>query len=92
MWPFSTKQSSDAETAKLELKIGNLQKNIAPWGRRYFLAILTLLSTAAFILFGTLGVLKIAPASWIDLAYLALLLLVWCSTVWACFWYTRTLR
>jgi hypothetical protein len=78
--------------SELKEKIHRLQTNIAPWWLRFIFALLVVSVTGTFITLTACGVLTFELATWLDLASLAIFMAAWCSTVWAAFWYTRTLR
>ena len=92
-------QASHEQLRKLEEKLLASQKelhrsktNVAPWWPRLILAVFVIVGTGVFIMLAACGVLTTELNSWLDLASFALILAAWCSTVWAAFWYTRTLR
>lgn len=80
---------SQKKLAESQEKLQRFQNNVAPWWPRFLFAILV----AGTIVWLTANrLLYIEVKTWLDLTSIVVILVAWCSTSWAAFWYTRTLR
>ena len=78
------------DTEELRQEIRRLKANITPWKPRVALAISAVIAASTFVVLSYCEILKVRPSTWLDLAYLGLMLSFWFATVAIGIWHTRS--
>lgn len=82
--------TNDLDELRQEIK--RLKSNVTPWWPRIALAAAAVISASTFVVLAYCEILKVRPNTWLDLAYLGLMLSFWFATVAVSIWHTRALR
>lgn len=78
------------DTDKLRQELRRLKANITPWQPRVILAISAVIAAGTFVVLSYCEVLRVRPSTWLDLAYLGLMLSFWFATFAIGIWNTRS--